>query len=383
MRFSQLGAAAVTAGSLTSAFLLPPTISKAESDLVEALPLVDAVAATENRQVLVACPGCPVDIVDIQGHVNAVTTRVNNALRFNISIAPGDDFDRLILNGIQLYPVAPQDIGSVLSADQLVQTSENLWQYVGSPELGYFLSVHPQPISEGGFGLGAVKIHMEVLQVGGKEVSIPTLDINLVETASHKIMIGNAIISPVQATSGKECTSFICRWKAIIADKLSKAKGCGAKPKHSDPRPNTDAQMVRPPTQDDMDAANKAMHGHHGRPGRRPHHGRPHRHGHGHRRHGGFARFIRSLVFHVFIPILIGIAMGITASLVGMIVGHLAIFIWRTLFRRSQRTEYQKVQQEEASLSKDDSASLLENQSPPPVYEEAPAYEEAVVDEKQ
>ena len=107
-------------------------------------------------------------------------------------------------------------------------------------------------------------------------------------------------------------------------------------------------------------------------------HGRPHHHGHGHRRHGGFARFMRSVVFHILIPILLGVAMGIAASLVGMMVGHLAIFLWRALFRRNQHSEYQKVEQTEAAEGKGDSEALLA----PPVYEEAPAYEDAV-DEKQ
>jgi len=71
--------------------------------------------------------------------------------------------------------------------------------------------------------------------------------------------------------------------------------------------------------------------------------------------------------------------MGIVASLVGVIIGQLAIFLWRALFRRNQQpSEYQKVDQVEAAEGKEDPEALLA----PPVYEDAPAYEEAV-NEKQ
>ena len=78
-------------------------------------------------------------------------------------------------------------------------------------------------------------------------------------------------------------------------------------------------------------------------------------------------------------PILIGVALGITASLVGMVVGHTAIFFWRLFFRRGERGQYCRVKQEEAAEETDEeSKTFLDNQGPPPVYEDAAI----VVDEK-
>ena len=76
---------------------------------------------------------------------------------------------------------------------------------------------------------------------------------------------------------------------------------------------------------------------------------------------------------HVVIPVLIGVMVGITASLLGMIVGHIAIFFWRILFRRNTpRQQYIKVQQEEDVVDDvaDETKAFMAHQGPPPVYEE-------------
>jgi hypothetical protein len=79
------------------------------------------------------------------------------------------------------------------------------------------------------------------------------------------------------------------------------------------------------------------------------------------------------------IPITVGVVAGVTASLVGMAVGHLAIFIWRALFRRGGKGAYSKVQHEDVSVEEgeDESKSFLEHQSAPPSYEEAAVEEKA------
>ena len=79
---------------------------------------------------------------------------------------------------------------------------------------------------------------------------------------------------------------------------------------------------------------------------------------------------------------MIGVVVGVTTSLIGMVVGHLIVFLWRVLFRRGQRGQYRKVQQEETAAEEDETKSFIEHHGPPPTYEEAPAYEEAVVSEK-
>jgi len=377
MHFSQLGAVAALA-AIGQAFLLPPTISKEDSEIVNTLPF-DTETPIDGRLVAIECPGCPVYITNIEGQTKAASGRVDSLLRFNFSLEHGDR-DQLKLNGVQLYPLDPESISWVepLTADQLVKTSDGTWAYAATPMLGYeFSAEHLKSSDKDQMDLVAVRI--QIVEIDGDFISgFPYINLRLLETPSGKLMIGDvaitdANVSPSKPADGnQECTTLLCKWRAIIADKMSKLKGCGGKRPQQGTGNGALIKGTRP----------KPIPGH-ARP--RPAHGSHRHHGHHRHRHGGFARsfakVLRNIVFHVFIPIVIGVFVGITASLVGMVVGHIAIFIWRTLFRRGQRGQYQRVQAEESEAKDDeDSKSLLGHDNPPPVYEDAPAYEEAVVE---
>jgi len=377
MRISQIAGVIATFSIGSNAFLLPPTLSKDGASALSSQP----VGTSSSRSAGLQCTGCDVATLDSAGNVDEakLTNTIPSTLLFRIYVDEVQNGpDRLMVNNVQIYPVEPQaeGPGSVLKADQVVFNKAAdepaiLVSHRGSAPLGFMFSTESLQKDD---SLNLVKIHFEVVQVRNKDVTLPAFNIQLVETPTGKLTVAMANLADVATPKEGHCNSALCRFKALIANKLSKLKGCMGKPKHSDPRPNIQVG----------DAHN--AHGAHVRPNAHPRpsmhgpgaHGRPHHHGHGHHRHGGFARFMRSVVFHILIPILLGVAMGIAASLVGMMVGHLAIFLWRALFRRNQHSEYQKVEQTEAAEGKGDSEALLA----PPVYEEAPAYEDAV-DEKQ
>jgi hypothetical protein len=368
MHFAQLRAVAVLATAST-AFLLPPTISSSDKDIIQTLPFEQA-AAIDGRVVNIECPpGFPVQITNLLGETKTAASSVSSVLRLNFSLSH-NDADVLLLNGLQIYPINPlsQSFLEPLTADQLVKSPQGTWNYAASPRLGYSLSVrHPVKASNDD-QLDLIALHLEISEVGDRFIDgFPIVDVKLLETPSRKLMIGDVEISPAGLpTSGGSCTTIICKWRAIVAEKLSELKGCGGKA-----RPHK-GQTMKPAA----DQEDGHRHGGHGRP--RPHgpH-RPHRH---HHRHNRFARFLRNIVLHVFIPVMIGVVLGVTASLIGMIVGHLIIFIWRAFFRRGKSPAYIRVAAEDDG--ENGSKSLDQHELPPPVYEEAPAYEEAVVSEK-
>lgn len=345
MRFTSIALAGVS-----SALLLPPPVStSADSDIINTLPFEDNIAA-EGRVMEVNCPGCPVAIVDTQGQTHY--SNVESVLKLNLTVAHGSA-DQLLLNDLPIYPVDPRSEAFLtpLTADQLAKNADNTWTYVSTPSLGYSLSVkHPVQSEE---QLDLVAIHIEIVEVANKFLEgIPSIELKLLETPSGKLMLGDAeITTPKSTTSeptdgGQECTTIVCKWRAIIADKLSKLKGCGGK--------------ARP-----AHVKGSKHHGHHGRP--RPH--GPHRPFRHHRHRHSLGRFLRNVAVHVLIPILIGIVVGITASLVGMVVGNIVIFVWRLLFRRD-RAQYVKVSQVEivTEESDDETKAFLEPQGPPPIY---------------
>lgn len=381
MYFSQLGAVAALA-AVGHTFLIPPSITPTDNEVIKTLPF-DAQAVVDGRLISIVCPGCPVDVTNLEGVTKSATSRVDSKLLFNFSIEQSDA-DHLILNGFQLYPVDPssQSFMEPLTADQLVETSEGNWNYAATPKLGYALSIqHPEtPNGE----LGLVALRLEIIELGRTFMTgFPIIDVKLLETTSGKLMIGDVAVKEAEAASpesDQECTTIVCKWRAIIAAKIAKFKGMKGKGCGGKARPKHGSSSTTPTIKGGPITHVKPIN--HGHP--RPAHGAhwTHRH-HRHHRHGGFARVLRGIVFHVFIPIMIGVVVGIMASIVGMVVGHIAIFIWRMLFRRGQRLEYHRFQHVE-SMSQDDedSKSLLRHDNPPPEYEEAPAYEDAVVDEK-
>jgi hypothetical protein len=360
MRFSQLSAVASVVAA-AQAFLLPPEISEADIDIIKTLPFEDAVGI-DNRVMEISCPGCPV-VTDIEGKMHS--TQVESMLQLNFSLSHDNSVDHLMLNGMQIYPIDPRSSQFMepLTASQMLKASDDTWEYSSTPKLGYSLSVRHPAVSSKKDQIDLVSIHLEIVEVADKFINgIPTVDLKLLETPTGKLMISDAAIAaPLSEISNptdndQQCTTIVCKWRAIIADRLSKLKGCGGKAKPAF-----------------VSVTNSKDHGHHG--GHKRPHGsgshRPYRH---HHRHGGITRFLRGIVMHIFIPVLIGVMVGITASLIGMIVGHIVIFTWRILFRRGQRgqcnkrcSKYTKVEQNDTA--DEEAKSFLQNQDPPPHYE--------------
>lgn len=352
MHFAKLGAA-LSLAQIGQAILLPPTLSSADSDIVNALPFEES-AITSGRELDLSCPGCPVVFNDLQGQAHYTDTE--NVLRLEFSIAQGEESDKLVLNGVPIYPMEPlsEAFMQPLTAPQLIHTGDD-WNMAAEPVLGYSLSVK-HPVHSEQDQLDLVSLHIEIVEVANKFLNgIPAVEIKLLETPSGKLMLGDAEIitaqTPTPSDGDQECTTVICKWRAIIAAKLSKLKsGCGSKA-----RPETAVDESSPKD--------------HGRP--QPHVGRPRPHGHFRHHHKyNLGRFLRNIAIHVLLPILVGVAVGITASLVGMLVGNLVVLIWRALFRRGG--QYTRVQQDEIVIIEDcddESKGFLEVQGPPPTYE--------------
>ncbi|ESZ93064.1 hypothetical protein SBOR_6539 [Sclerotinia borealis F-4128] len=360
MRFITIGAGAALA-TLTQAFLLPPTISKVDSDIVNALSF-DAAIEADGRMLAVDCPGCPVFARDHQGGRHDL--KAVNRLMFNFSVSHDNGLDRVLLNGLQFYPIDMESSLERLTAPQMIKTTESKWVQAAEPDLGYALRIH-KPISYSKQDqIDLIIATLEIIEVRNTFVdTVDSIDLKILTTSSGKLMIGDAQVTPRPpkshlsnpADDGQECTTLLCKWRAIITDKLSALKkGCGGKAQ-------PDAHHNRP-----QGNGRPGPHSHHGGHGD---HGRPHRFSH---KHHSITRFLRGVVLHVIIPVIVGIVAGITASLVGMMVGHVVIFVWRSLFRRGSQGSYTKVQQEDVVVEEgiEEDKSLIQHQGPPPVYED-------------
>lgn len=81
------------------------------------------------------------------------------------------------------------------------------------------------------------------------------------------------------------------------------------------------------------------------------------------------------------IPALLGVIGGLAASALGMLVGQIIVLIWIRGYRAGRRGPLRVVERE-VMVSGEEKEGLLaeEKEVAPPVYEDAPRYEEAVAE---
>ncbi|KAG9237660.1 hypothetical protein BJ875DRAFT_369500 [Amylocarpus encephaloides] len=360
MFFTNLGAVVALAG-VGQAVLLPPTFSSADTDIINALPFEDEMLTRMGQVVDLPCPGCPVGFTELSGQAH--NAPVENKLRMNVSVVPGET-DKLVLNDVQLYPAPSMAelIQDPLSAHQIIAEDGEM-RTADIPTLGYTVLIET-PVHSEQDQLDLVVVHVDIIEVANNFVqTVPTMTIKMLKTASGKLMLqGTELVEKVGVKSSpsdgdQECTTMACKWKSILAGKLSKLKGCAGKKN----RPQASADGPKD----------------HGRlhTTTRPHPHAGHRpHGHPHHRHRQtMMRFLRKVAIHFLVPIAIGIAIGITASLVGMLIGNTLVFLWRFFFRRDQ-AQYHLVSKDEIIITEetdDESKGFLEYQGPPPTYTSA------------
>ncbi len=110
----------------------------------------------------------------------------------------------------------------------------------------------------------------------------------------------------------------------------------------------------------------------------RPHHGvggsapGPHHHaGSHHHRHGSTARKVARIFAQVVLPILVGVATGMAASALGMLLGRVIVFFWIRYRRGGQRRASAVIQYSDEAIVDGEKDGLMDEQMEhPPVYEE-------------
>ena len=334
------------------------------------------------------------DLFRIQGGANSLV------LNFTIS----EDGQKLQLNGKNVYPTAfaepPVHVKQVPSEVGLVDIKTG---HALSTDLEVTaLAMEEQdPLPAGGKDL----LLSFVLDIGGLEsqrVHLDEVAIKLLQTEEGELLImrvervpkssPDAVFGwpadidsrpshhgpPHDHKPATECDvlpSALCKLKAIIDSKINQATSHGASsPKKGGCRgrkgpPGTHLpthirpHLVRP----DQDGRPPFNHG-------RPHHMRPHGPHHGH--HGpsshSFWRGFADGLIAVIVPIMAGVAVGMAVSLLGLVVGRTIGYLWIKIARGGRRGSASGV----TVIEEGENEGMLAKMEPPPVYEDAPAYEE-------
>lgn len=367
-------AALVGLAAVGHAILLPPHISNADGDIIEALPY-EAAAVTGTQVLELKCTACPFAAKDGDGKTVWLND-VENVLVLNFSVAT-DGHDALYLNGQEAYP----NSGLPFTARQVPRGQIEYADGTATGDdvrLGYAMRV--QPLAHAGEDqLTLITVHLQIAQIGDVYVEdLEAVEVQLIKTPSGELLIGSLEARPTSypspgASGGhKECSSMVCRWRAMVAHQISQLKGfkgsrgCSGKP----------GRLGRP----DRPGHGRHPHAHNGpdgRPGhdRRPH--RPHRH---HRQHsivGTMSHVLHGVVLYILCPMVAGIAAGLVTSALGLLVGKLLVFVWVTFYRGARRGTYSPLDQDNGAIEDEEEAKSIERQGPPPVYEDI-----VVLDEK-
>ncbi|CAJ2503690.1 Uu.00g110840.m01.CDS01 [Anthostomella pinea] len=384
MQLSLLAAAGLAA-STTNAFLLPPDISASDDDLVKALPVpvevdLEIIKFNDVQSLELTCPGCPVRLGKDGPDDVKFSTDVPSHLELDFMIDAEHGTDRLMLNGFELYPNSDPFTNSLFAHVQ-PEVSERRPSHfkgarpVNAQALGFGLQTQPVTTSDDEDGLELVMVELQIIEVGDVFVGgIPKVQVKLVKTPSDKLMIGAIeTTEPDTPQNNQECTSFLCKWKAMLAAKLRKPHGCGRRPgsvKGSPPKesskdasPEESAPQESAPQDASPDEAGVPMDGSYDQT-----------------KHG-MARIFRGIVTHVLLPVIIGVMAGVSISIIGMMVGTLIVFVWRTFFRSADTRSYHgirycnKAAHNEVALG-DEKSGLMVHQEE---VEAPPAYLDSVV----
>lgn len=327
MLFRPLLTAAGLSAAAANAFLLPPELTTHEVEAIGSLP-VETLQIAQAQTISLDCPGCPPVLKKHHGKPKHPKSHPSH-LELDFSV----DNSRLLVNGFELYPDA-DPFTSVLVAPQVVDKPNHHKQHPqdddtthlkshhkfrphdGRPkavaqQLGFSLQVQPtaQTTDE---GMEMVVIDLQVIEVGAVFVDgLSNIRVHLIKLPENELLIAkieqttsnNAAVEEEQ----QECTTIICKWRAIIAAQLAKMKthGCAG------------------------------MMGIKGAPGQAHPHGQGHHPGHmtQQRHQHGWSLLFRKLTSHIILPILVGIVAGVSVSIIGMVIGTILVGVWRKFVR--------------------------------------------------
>jgi len=360
------GALALTA----NAFLVP-------IEVAEAVQIAKALANTiipSEQTVNVDCSTCPLAVKDSRTGLNIW---LENAPKSDLQLtfSTSEDRQSLSLNGVNFFPATYNNLAHPVKTKQVIKPGEvvtsNIQPFDGELGLSYSLEVKPDIVEE---GLVLTPLYMQILGLDGKMINVDTIIIPILKMSNGDLALAEIKTTPSPVNPGEDqCTTIMCRIRAILMGKLQAARlaaikamekmrgaknGCMRKLGFKVPAPAAQPAPKKGPKVHGGPEKFKGK-----VPAKDAAPGEEHKHGHGGKPHGpknhhgkkSFWCSVKRVLRHIVLPIFIGIAAGMAASAVGMVIGQLVIMLWARYRRASGRGTYAAVEQtEEQGLPKYD-----------------------------
>ncbi|KAL2161305.1 hypothetical protein VTH06DRAFT_8525 [Thermothelomyces fergusii] len=364
-------AAGLLALPAARAFLIPPEVGEADIHISNAITESIGTQVGEPQVVPIAveCPGCPILLRGRHGRTVQLKIDRPSHLELVFSIDRQPDYDRLLVNGYELYP-STSLFGGILSAPQVVDFEVPHYlewalrklrhRLVPQPQaLGFSLKVSPpKQDAEGQFEM--VELELQILEVGVAFVDgIPSINLKVLKDRDGRLLISRVDEIPPEAPAPPPAVepqgylARLLRWLAMTRERLkgsnefADCRGAAKNP------PAFVETLPRPPA-DNSHATDE------------------HRH---------WAELVKHMTLYTLLPVLIGIVTGVSVGLIGMAVSTVLVSLWNKMSDRrrhgaghrrhlSSRSHRRKASLKEATVA-DEKAGLMEDQEAPPSYEEA------------
>ncbi|KAK4697683.1 hypothetical protein P7C71_g451, partial [Lecanoromycetidae sp. Uapishka_2] len=348
-------------GVAVQAFLIPE---------VNNIPSADNLLPTSldrnSKTVNLDCSTCPYALNTNRNEGHEWTADVESDLEMKFD----SDGKVLKFNGVPFYPISDPTLPPILFVSQKKKEGQvsNMEGFDGNLRISYSMEYDEKKFKDASL----VTMTMTVMGLDGQMIRVDNLEIKAFKSPDGTLkLLSITPVTPSPDSPDAKCENVLCRvfTKLLTGVKKAKssAKGAAHKMKcfcvkcfhkltghkhphhhkgmHGVPHRRPDGNVELP---SHIHVKPAGQHGHHG---------------HHHHHRGFFGRMIgvlRTTFKVVLIPILIGVAFGMAASALGMVVGQAIVFLWMK-FRRTPEAAYEPLDTDEKDA--------------PPAYQDVPASE--------
>ncbi|KAK0513136.1 hypothetical protein JMJ35_004122 [Cladonia borealis] len=376
MLLSSLLSASVL-GVAAQAFMVPAVAEL--PDTHNSNNVVPAIIDHNTQVINLDCSSCLYAVKSDSNKVHEWTPGVASDLEMKFEV----DGKLLKFNGVPFYPKTDPAMPPLLSVSQKKKDGEvsTMEGYDGQLRMSYSVEYSTKQFKDHTL----VTLLMTVMGIDGQMIKVDNVQIKVIKGRDGTLSLFSTTLIPASPNDpDAKCENILCRFFTKILTNVNKAKAT-AKATAKGAVHKMKCFCVK---------CIHALTGHKNHP--HPHHkggkhpGAPHRRPDGtmelpshiqfkpghkfhHHQHTSFfgrvALTLVTTVKVVFVPILIGVAFGMAASAVGMLVGQVIVFLWMRFRGNKREAAYQRLETEE----KDE----------PPAYQDVAAQSVEVLSEKE
>lgn len=358
-------------GVATQAFLLPENVNLPPAH--GSNNVLPTTIDQAGQVIRLDCSTCPYALNSERNGVHEWTADVASDLEMKIET----DGKSLMFNDVPFYPMTNPTLPPVLSVSQIKRDGDVsiMEGYHGDLRLSYSMEYDEKKFGDNSL----VTVLMTVMGLDGQMVKVDDVEIKVIKKADGTLQLYSVTSIPASASApDAKCETILCRVFTRILTGMNKAKATAKAGAHK--MKCFCVKCFHKITGHKFHKGEKHPHPHN-KGGDKHHGGMPHRrpdgtvelpshiqfkpsgdHKHHHHHHKGFfGHMLKNIVRVFFVPLLIGVAFGLAASVVGMLGGQIIVYLWMKFRGTKRQAAYERLDTDEKDA--------------PPAYQDAQGVE--------